>query len=230
MVTDDAWFRAVEDHFVALRGEPLILSPKDWHQASEWRRQGIPLELVLQAITDVFAAAAARGRRTPVQSLRYCRHAVEEAFAQLQAGAIGRPAPAPDPGPDAVGIVRELETRVAALPLPPTAPAPVAGDLQGVSAALCSVRERLESGALDRAGAEQALAEIDQRLLGLLQEALPAEELAALHARCDRRLADFGGRLSAIEADQTRSRMLASELRRLWHLPRLSVLGGRGGG
>ena len=225
MDTDDKWFRAIEDHFVRLRGAPLLLSPGDWHQASEWQRRGIPLDLVLQAISDVFAAAVARGRKTPIQSLRYCRHAVEEAFAQREAGGVGRPGALPAPAPDPVGIVRDLAIRIGALHLPTK----LAVERDLLSSLLHGVGEKLEAGALDRAGAEAALAELDRRLIELLQAALPAAEAEVLRSRCDRRLAEFGGRLSAVEADQTRHRMLAAELRRVWEMPRLSVMGGTSG-
>ena len=77
----DRYFRAVEDHFIRLRGAPLVLSPDDWHLADTWLERRIPLPEVLRAISEVFESARARGRRKPVLSLAYCRHAVEEAYA-----------------------------------------------------------------------------------------------------------------------------------------------------
>ena len=89
-MNDHAYFRAIEDHFIRLRGAPLLLSPADWQIAREWHREGIPLDLVLGALDEVFERRAERGSERPIQSLRYCSSAVAAAwkrsFSMSQAG------------------------------------------------------------------------------------------------------------------------------------------------
>ncbi|HXO27368.1 MAG TPA: hypothetical protein VOA80_08500, partial [Thermoanaerobaculia bacterium] len=77
---DHAYFLAIEDHFVRLRGAPLLLSPADWQVARRWHRQGIPLELVRRALEEVFARRRERGAKGRISSLRYCAPAVEAAW------------------------------------------------------------------------------------------------------------------------------------------------------
>ncbi|HTQ81557.1 MAG TPA: hypothetical protein VMM92_16285, partial [Thermoanaerobaculia bacterium] len=52
---EHAYFEAVEEIFVGLRGAPLLLSPADWQVARRWQREGVPLSLVRGALEEVFA-------------------------------------------------------------------------------------------------------------------------------------------------------------------------------
>ena len=88
---DHAYFQAVEEIFVRLRGAPLLLSPKDWHVARRWHREGIPLDLVARVLEEVFAKRKERGTRGKMSSLRYCAPAVEVQFAHVFARKAGRP-------------------------------------------------------------------------------------------------------------------------------------------
>ncbi|HQN38153.1 MAG TPA: hypothetical protein PLQ31_01300, partial [Thermoanaerobaculia bacterium] len=45
---DHAFFQAIEERFVALRGAATLLSPADWQLARAWHRAGIPLAAVLE--------------------------------------------------------------------------------------------------------------------------------------------------------------------------------------
>ncbi len=95
---EGVFVRTIEEHFRRLRGRPLLLSPEDFERALSWRRDGIPLHLVLRTLDEVFRKAAeGRPRRRPM-TLAYCEPAVREAFEmykELQLGA----APAADSGP-----------------------------------------------------------------------------------------------------------------------------------
>ena len=81
---DQAYFRAIEELFIGLRGTPFLLSPADWQQAQKWYRQGIPLGLVLSSLEDLFSTRAASGKRGRIQSLKYCSGAVETAWGDYQ--------------------------------------------------------------------------------------------------------------------------------------------------
>ncbi len=81
---DHAYFQAIESSFIRWRGAPLLLSPSDWQLARQWHRQGIPLELVLETLEQVFVTRQARGAKGRVQGLRYCAPAVEKAWSARQ--------------------------------------------------------------------------------------------------------------------------------------------------
>src|SRR5260370_31817442 len=69
---DHAYFLAIEDHFVRLRGAPLLLSPADWHAARRWHQQGIPLELVRRAPEEGVARPPQPRAQGPPPSPRHC--------------------------------------------------------------------------------------------------------------------------------------------------------------
>src|SRR5215475_13765984 len=79
-----AYFQAVEEIFVALRGAPLLLSPADWQVARRWHREGVPLDLVRRTLEEVFAKRKERGAKGKISSLRYCAPAVEAAWEELR--------------------------------------------------------------------------------------------------------------------------------------------------
>src|SRR5437763_16109793 len=83
--SDHAYFQAIEEIFVELRGAPLLLSPADWQVARRWQREGIPLDLVRSTLEEVFAKRKERGAKGKISSLRYCAPAVEAAWADLRA-------------------------------------------------------------------------------------------------------------------------------------------------
>src|SRR3954452_25306063 len=81
---DHAYFQAVEEIFVELRGSPLLLSPTDWQVARRWHQEGIPLDLVRRTLEEVFAKRRERGAKGKISSLRYCAPAVEAAWGDLR--------------------------------------------------------------------------------------------------------------------------------------------------
>ena len=83
-VSDHAYFQAIEEKFVELRGAPLLLSPADWQVASRWHREGVPLELVTRTLEELFARRKERGAKGRISSLRYCVPAVEAAWGDLR--------------------------------------------------------------------------------------------------------------------------------------------------
>src|SRR3954466_4904584 len=79
-----AYFQAIEEIFVQLRGAPLLLSPADWQVARRWHRGGVPLDLVRSTLGEVFAKRKERGAKGRISSPRYCAPAVEAAWADLR--------------------------------------------------------------------------------------------------------------------------------------------------
>jgi hypothetical protein len=215
------YFRAVEEHFVRLRGTPLVLSPGDWHLAASWYERGIPLALVLRAITAVFETAAARQRGRRVHSLAYCRHAVEEAYVLHLAAMVGQAETASSPSLPRRRLGEKVEAwsrRAAEWPTELLAEA---------RAALDRVREivgALEGGELSPEAAEKLLAGQERVLLDLAQRALDPRILEDLRTSCDRRLADYRQRMEMEVYARTRRRALDGALRRRLEVPRLSLL------
>lgn len=80
-----AYFRAIEELFIDLRGSPMLLSPSDWQTARDWHERGIPQELIRGVLEDVFERRRLRGAGGKIQSLKYCANAVESAWQEVKA-------------------------------------------------------------------------------------------------------------------------------------------------
>jgi hypothetical protein len=214
------YFRSVEDHFVRLRGAPLVLSPDDWHLAASWLERRIPLQVVLRAISEVFETARTRKRRRPVLSLSYCRHAVEEAYVLHLQSAVGEARAEPGRARRRPLVERLAEWERLTDTWGPEARLEGLELLEKAEEVLAG----LEAGRCGAESAETRLSELEHGLLDVAARSLPPSEHDHLVAECERRLADYRDRMTAEVYARTRQRALAGELRRRLGLPRLSLL------
>jgi hypothetical protein len=196
------YFRAIEEAFIRLRGSPLLLSPEDWRQADEWRRRGVPLELILATLERVFARRAERGAAGKIQSLRYCAPAVETAWQEIEALTAGgrrREAPAVD-----------VAARVAALAASlPAGQAELAPRVRGLTGPTSDV--------------EKGLAALDEEMMAAALHELAPDERKTLEQRTAAALAALAGRIDPDELPEARDRLPRQALRRARGLPVLSL-------
>jgi hypothetical protein len=202
--TDDSqrYFRAIEETFIRLRGAPLLLSPEDWRQADAWRRGGVPLELVLATLDQVFTRRRERGAGDRIQSLRYCASAVETAWQEVEALTAGgrrRDAPAVD-----------VAARLSAL----------AGSLPPAQAELARRVRELAGSTSD---VERALASLDEQMMAAVLDEVDDAERRVLEGRTAAALSALSGRIEAEELAEARDRLLRQALRRARGLPVLSL-------
>jgi hypothetical protein len=203
--SDHAYFQAVEEIFVELRGAPLLLSPADYRVAQRWHREGVPLDLLRQTLEEVFAKRKERGAKGKVNSLRYCAPAIEAAWSDLkELTAPGQRATAPT-----FEVAPRLAALAAALPAALASRDVWADRITGLSGAPQEVEDRLAS--------------LDRILLNAAVSGLTEEERAALDAAVEKTLALLGGRLPADEIETSRARLFRQTLRRRLGLPVLSL-------
>ncbi len=206
------YFDVIEEEFIRLRGAPLLLSPADWRLARKWRRDGVPLDLVLESIREVFARRAERAAAAPdapkrrVSSLRYCRPAVEKAWAVYRE--LG-PAPPVRRRPSTIDVPGKLAALAAALP----------SSLQGVDA----TRRRLLT--LDGAApeVEARLAALDLELVGQAFDSLATADREAVLAAADEALGRTAGRVDESRLPDLRQRLVRRLVRERLGLPLLSL-------
>jgi hypothetical protein len=200
-----AYFRAIEEAFVRLRGAPLLLSPADFQVAARWRRVGVPIGLVIATLEELFEKRRARGAKGRINSLRYCAPAVEGAWSEVQElqGPAGREPEAETP------VRARLDALAAALPEALPDRAGWVGRLDALDGPSEEVEEALR--ALDR----ELLAALTESLLPAERERLTSEVEAILDGLRDR-FPD--GELAAL-----RERLFAQRLRRLRAAPLLSL-------
>jgi hypothetical protein len=197
--TDHAYFQAVEEIFVRLRGAPLLLSPVDWQVASRWYREGVPLDLVRRALEEVFAKRKERGAKGKINSLRYCAQAVEAAWADLrELTAPGERAEAPP-----LDIPSRLRNLAAAAPP--------------------DFSERLLALTGDAPKVEADLSALDREMLTAASAALDGKLRKEIEAAVEKTLAALKGRLPAEELERSRERLTHQVLRQRLGLPVLSL-------
>ena len=202
---DHAYFRAIEELFIRLRGTPLLLSPADWQVTRGWRQQGIPLDLVCLTLEELFARREEEGKSRSVRSLKYFDRAVGEAWRRQCELA----APAFSPTAEPMDLPRRLEALVGALP------------------AAIPQRDQYEEKILRLVGdveeVENALSRLDAELLEAVRESLNPEAEADIAAESAKTLARLTPQIAREELVETREQLYLQALRRRIGLPVLSL-------
>ena len=202
---DHAYFQAIEESFIGLRGAPLLLAPSDWQLAKRWHQQGIPLGLVLETLEAVFAARQARGAKGKVQGLRYCASAVEKAWLERQElAATGKRQEAP---------TLELPERLRRLSESLLACESVTEDLARRVAALEGTPENIEA----------ALQRFDQEMIEMVMDRLDVSSLDEIKESIETSLTKLRSRLGESESARVRDRLMREAVRRRLDLPVLSL-------
>ncbi len=203
--SDHAYFRAIEEVFIRLRGAPLLLSPTDWQIARDWHRAGIPLDLVCATLEEIFRQRAEAGKRGSVRSLKYCRSAVEQAWTRQQELA----------APAARGELVELDVGARLLSL--------AAALPGSLPRQAQLQRRIGElkGGVEEV--EHQLSLLDRQVMGALRSGITPEASTEIERDVEEALARLETRLPADERPAVRDRLFDQAVRRRAGLPVLSL-------
>jgi hypothetical protein len=203
--SDHAFFQAIEEIFVALRGAPLLLSPADWQVARRWHSEGIPLGLIRSALQEVFARRKERGAKGKISSLRYCAPAVEAAWAERRELTV--------PGERAEAPAFDLEARLRSL----------AGTLPESLPGRQELAGRILLSGGDLQAIEEHLAELDREMLATASASLDSVTQAEVEVVVEKTLAGLRARLPPEELERSRERLTFQVLRQRLGLPVLSL-------
>jgi len=230
---EDPYLLAIEETFNRRRGAPHLLSPRDWALADAWRRDGVPLRLVLQGIENCFDAFE---RRAPgprrINSLSYCRQEVlglHDLYVRLHGVEAGRPtAGAEGTAEAAPALAKHLGRLVRRLREAATAASTdgrdaLVGTLAETAAEVRRLRKGLSSAPGDPAAVEAALARLDATLLEKAGALFSAEEQRAIDAAVDQALGAGAGKMTGAGLAATRAAARARRIRQIARLPRLSL-------
>lgn len=215
---DRAYYAAGEAAFIARRGTPFLLSPRDFALLKEWRALGIPIEAVEAGIEDAFGRREERGAKGRINSLSYCRDAVLSAWERRSETAVGR------------GAGRDGATATDA----GASLARLAESLDAVARAHPELTERLDAAqrSLDRLSAskktpgeiEASLARLDRRLTNDLLDSLPEGRRRRIESRVDELISKARVRMDPETEHKTRRALTRRTLREELVLPRLTLL------
>ena len=233
---EKSYVRRVERRFVALREGVLHISPGDFALLLDWFHRGIPAELVLSVIEEMFVKARATGGRQ-IRSLAYCRHSVEEAWSDRRAAMVGAQ---PSSGREIQSafspgeVALHIEKAVRAIEAARDNLARDLAEAQDRGRAVDGLREieaRLDT--MRRAilaeppssfeACEQEMVGLEDRLVELGRALLVDDEVRELTAHTEARIAPFAARMSEKARSATVKRAVAAAIRERTGLPRLSL-------
>jgi hypothetical protein len=101
----DRYFQEISRAFLARRGAPFFLSPKDLELIASWEKAGVPLAVVLEGIDRAFAPLSEGKRpRGKVLTMAYCLNQVRKLHDLRRDRRVGHPGKAAAPGRDAKRI------------------------------------------------------------------------------------------------------------------------------
>lgn len=84
------YLAAIESEFSRIRGKWSPLSPMDWQLADSWEQKGIPLHVVLNAMSEVFRKFESSKKSGKINGLSYFTQEVESKFAEWSELQIGK--------------------------------------------------------------------------------------------------------------------------------------------
>jgi hypothetical protein len=151
------YYQEIARAFLARRGGPFFLSPKDQAAIAAWEAKMIPLDVVLEGVGRTFEDLKSRGRAAKTVSLAFCERNVEAAFAQHRDRAAGRRQgreTGPPAGKKEDQARREIRRALETLP---------AGDT-GMRSLLETALEALAAARPDAEALERIEAEIEEAL------------------------------------------------------------------
>lgn len=233
----ETYVRRIERRFNALRESGFYISPRDFALLLDWHERGVPADLVIAALEEVFARAAARSQVRKIQSILYCRRAVEEAWEERRTALLG-----PPPGADTRGVtsrgafqIEEILEHLARAARETVAAAPAADPgedagrsyrsvLLGTAERLAELQQEIRSGQRkDLESLEDELVALEARVLEHAAPALTPEARDALQKQTEAALAGFTSRMSERTRKATLHRALDASIRRTLGLPRYSL-------
>ncbi|MBZ5640717.1 MAG: hypothetical protein LAO51_18420 [Acidobacteriia bacterium] len=197
-----SYVRSVERALAALSGRPFVLSPRDYARVSDWHARGVPLDLVLETISEKTArhGGASRG-----SGLALFAPAIEETWMAVRDGRLGAVGL---PGPDGLP---SLDSAVEAWRVTRSS-APVGSRLRRLLDRLLS---EVEAGS----PAEALDAELDRTL----DSAAPEILVARIAEEALRELEPFRRRMEPGVFEATVHRSISDRLRRSLGLPRIAL-------
>ncbi len=226
--SDHVYFQALEAAFIRLRGAPLLLSPADWQVAKQWRREGVPLELVVRVMERIFERQADADKKIGIRSLRYFRSAVTKAWQRiLELGGGEKERLDGEP----VDIPARLERLAAALrnragwvERSPSGNDRLSDLLdQALAGTIDRVAEQVLSLTGNTRAVEGELQRLDRALMERLREGLDTPALADLEESVQESLEALSERMGGDIRDQTLALLLRRRLRQELKLPVLSL-------
>ncbi len=228
MMDEEEYFRVIEDHFLQKRGNPMLLSPKEWVLIREWYETSIPFEVVIRGIDRAFEKK--KDPDNEITSLVYCKRIVKSEYKRhlkSMEGADTSPASTEPPPADIEQFLEKLAIGLAA------SETKAAAEGNDGLAAMLKLRENelrnqildpfRANPAMDRQRVEERLTGIEKNMEQLLLQIVPATDLDRYKEDSMRELKAFEEKLEFGVYQEMLRRSLIKTIRKQYNIPRLSL-------
>ena len=211
----------MERHFVALRGGPLFVSPREWQLIHHWREAQIPLRVVKQGLDQAFANSKPR---RPIRRLSYCRQTVEASYRRFREAVAGGGAQGQATGGE--NDVRDYLDRLAkeltaVRKKVDVSRAPLRETIDRTAKSLISRDVPTEPVRLD--DLERELEALEMALMEAAESALEPEELQTCRNGAERLLSDYRARMPSDVFESALRSAYMKCVRARFDLPPLSL-------
>jgi hypothetical protein len=223
---DQEFFRKIERKFSQLREGPLLISPKDWALMVEWKKQGIPAVVIIEALEKGFESAAFRGTsRKSINSLHYFKRIVEEHWHSFQKRKIGKAEKeSPDPACSEIkeyleDLSRFLEERSLTF----SSETALSKILKEASQRIQLLKEKNVDAQDSIELLEEELSLIDEKIDKRLLDHVSQESIDALLRDAECELSSMGHYMKEEHYSDIKKRYLLKKLRKKYGIPRVSL-------
>lgn len=223
---EQEFFQKIERKFNQLRGGPLLISPKDWALMVEWRNEGIPAVVIIEALEKGFEDASFRGAsRKSINSLHYFKRIVEEHWHSFQKRMIGKPEKElPDHSISKLkeyleDLSRFLEERSQSL----SSKTFLSKLLKKASQKIRFLKEKSIAAQDSMELLEEELSAIDEEIGTRLLEEANKETIDALLQNAESELSSMGHHMKEEHYHDIKKRYILKKLREKYGIPRISL-------
>jgi len=231
MKDEEEYFRVIEEYFLQKRGNPVLLSPKEWTLIREWYELNIPEEVVLRGIDRAFEQKEGKDHEdTAPTSLVYCKRIVKSEFKRFLKSQEGAGPGISKVAPEAENVKDFLKRLLSAI-----------GDSSKLAresgnTALAGILEEkkivLERGLVkefeanpskDLQRVEHQLTTIEKEIEEVLLQTVSEERIKLLKEDAMHDLKAFQDKVELPVYQEMIRRSLIKSLRKLYSIPRLSL-------
>jgi hypothetical protein len=231
MKDEEEYFRVIEEYFLQKRGNPVLLSPKEWTLIREWYELNIPEEVVLRGIDRAFEPKEGKDQDdTNPTSLVYCKRIVKSEFKRYLKSQEGANPAISKVAPEAENIHEFLQRLVSSIRASSnlaresgnTALADILEDKrivleQGI------VKEFETNPSKDLQRVEHQLTTIEKEIEEVLLQTVSEERISLLKEDAMHDLNAFQDKVELPVYQEMIRRSLIKSLRKLYGIPRLSL-------
>lgn len=223
---EEEYFRMIEDYFVQKRGNPMLLSPKEWGLIREWQEGGIPAEVVLRAIDRGFEKKK-EAFESPV-TLTYFRRIVKSEYKRFLKSQEGLSSEIPKESSS--NVIEFLEKLLHSLE--ESSKQAGRADNQAMADLLLGWREKLstnvvkpfhENKSMDLQRVEHQLATLEKEIEQTLLQTISESQLNSFREDAMRELKTFQEKIEFSVYQEMINRALIKSVRKLYNIPRLSL-------